>query len=162
MRLEEKRKKHVKNIIEGIKFQTHIIGRQPFKIGPNCDRVPKAHVHILNDKTILNGPSLKRKGRHEYNAQVNIVCKNIVYKMNIVCKTRKYENSLQEHKLQFFFSKYKSHTRKRKEINLQKLLRPHQLAQGPLTECIQVRVQIGKICLLPVSSSSIPEVTEEG
>ena len=85
----------MKNIIEGIKFQTHIIERQPLKMGPHCDKVPKAQLHPLNDETILNGKVLKRNGRHEYSAQVNIVCKNIVYKMNIVCKN----DSLQDKKV---------------------------------------------------------------
>ena len=120
MRLEEKCKKHVKNIIEGIKFQTHVIGRQPLKMGPHYDKVPKALVCPLNDKTILNSQALQRKGRHEYSAQVNIVCKNTLYKMNIVCKN----DSLQEHELQSFFSRYKSHTRKRKETNLQNFQGP--------------------------------------
>lgn len=65
MRLEGKHKKLVKKTMDGIEFQTHIIVKQPFKVGPHCDRVPKTQVHPLKDKTILNGPALKIKGRHE-------------------------------------------------------------------------------------------------
>ena len=59
----------MKNTIKGIEFQTHIISRQPLKMGPNYNKVSKTLVHPLNDKTILNNPMLKKKMRHQYSAQ---------------------------------------------------------------------------------------------
>ena len=51
----------MKNTIKGIKFQTHIIRRQSLKVGLHCNRIPKAQVCPLDDKTILNGLVLEKK-----------------------------------------------------------------------------------------------------
>lgn len=111
----------MKNLIEGIKFQTHIIKRQSLEMGPYWNRIPKAKIRPLDNKTILNSLALKRKRRHEYSAQVNIVCKNTVYKMDTVCKmtvckTREYEDSLREHELQFSLSYTRAKKEKRKKL----------------------------------------------
>ena len=47
--------------MKGIEIQTHIIGRQPIKVGPHCDRIFKTQVQPLNNNTISNGSALKKK-----------------------------------------------------------------------------------------------------
>lgn len=59
-------------------------------------------------------------------------------------------------------SKNRKNIRKERRSNLKELLRPYQLAQSPLAECVQGWVQVGKTNLAPVHLSILLELTKKG